>query len=335
MASEQEIREQYLYKVQILHPDGNQNKPTGVRKRAEEELKLINEAYIILKNSTNNPFIALPKLDIQSRKIRFRDMDPGQKKSTSFEIKSVGGSYSKFWIDDSPAPWLRVTDIKSLTSELLPLEVTIEAVGIEEPNRSYACSLAMRLENEHTKAKDEAVVRVELRMKDSLGNLEVEVKKPMKFKSVKPGILEGNIEIGNTGHGLLKGHLFLTRPWISISPDSIRIPPSTKTTYTVTIDVKNLPRHSVDKAFINIITNGGNERIPIEISLASIYRRKIFRFLPYLVLAGLPLAFVATYIPKACVGVFPVLWLAVIIYIVFLAWAVYRLRPIKKKEHKK
>ena len=170
-ASKREIHEQYLYKVQILHPDGNSNKPLAVRKRAEEELKLINGAYNVLKDSINNPFSTPPKLEISLRKIRFKETEVGQRKSASFEVKSWGGPYSKIWIDDSPSPWLRITNIRSLTSELLPLEVTIEATGIGEPGKHHACNLRVRLENNQTETKHEAIIRVELWMQAEHGIL--------------------------------------------------------------------------------------------------------------------------------------------------------------------
>ena len=329
-ASKQEIHEQYLYKVQILHPDWNLNKPLDIRKRAEEELKQINEAYNILKDSINNPVITPPKLDISPRKIRFKEVGLGEKKTANIEVKSVGGTYSKFWIDDSPAPWLRVTDVKSLTGELLPLEVKIEAVGIGKSDKPYACSLAMRLENAQTKAIDEAVVRVELRMKDSPGILKVEITKPFKFKVLTPGILGGSFEIHNTGRGLLQGHLFTTRPWLNVSSDLVKIGPSAKAIYTVTVNAKNQRRGFKDKAFINIITNGGNERVPVVLSVAS---DKVFHFLIYLVLGGLIPALFTIYQPYYFWGEVSLLWVSLIIYLFLLFGVVFKLHLSKRKGH--
>ena len=55
-ATEAEIKEQYIYKAQLLHPDKNQDKPENIRKKAEAELVLVNQAYAIVSNPGNNPF---------------------------------------------------------------------------------------------------------------------------------------------------------------------------------------------------------------------------------------------------------------------------------------
>jgi hypothetical protein len=334
-ATEQEIQEQYRYKVQILHPDGNYNKPVSVRMRAEEELKLINEAYTVLKDLTNKPINSPPKLDISLRKIRFREIDLGQKKSITFEVKSVGGTYTKFWIDDSPAPWLRVREIKSLTGELLPVKVTIEATGIGKPEKRYTCSLAMRLESDETQSKDEAVVRVELRMKDEPGVLKVGVKKPIKFRFVRPGIMEESFDINNIGRGSLHGHLFTTRPWLSVTPDSFVIAPSRDNTFTIKLSTRNLSRGSSDKAFINIIADGGNERIPVELSMALFPLKTLYAVLLYFILGCLLLApFLSIYLPGSHWGG-TLFWIAAGIYLVLVSGFIYWLHPMKQKGLKK
>jgi len=257
-----------------LHPDWNLNKPTAIRKRAEEELKQINRAYNILKDSINNPFNTPPKLEISLKKIQFKEIDIGGKKSASFEVKSWGGPYSKIWIDDSPSPWLRVTNIRSLTSELLPLEVTIEATGIGELDKRYACNLRIRLENNQTEAKHEAIIRVELWMQAEPGILEVRVKNSIRFRFIKPGTIKlKSFELNNIGRGLLEGHLSTTRPWLSVSPSSVNLAPSTRATYNV------IAKHHgfADKAYINIITNGGNDRVPVELSMIPFSLKKLRR----------------------------------------------------------
>jgi len=101
--------------------------PESVRQKAEEELKLVNSAYNVLKDLKNNPQGNPPKLSVSPRYIRFKDVEPSQSKTTVIEIESIGGAYTKFWMDDSPATWLKVIEVKSTTNEPLPLEVTIEA----------------------------------------------------------------------------------------------------------------------------------------------------------------------------------------------------------------
>jgi hypothetical protein len=330
-ASKQEIHQQYLYKVQLLHPDWNQNKPVVVRERAEQELKQVSEAYNILKDPTNKPISTSPKLEISLRQIRFKDVELGQRKSTSFEVRSAGGAYSKIWIDDSPAPWLKVTDIKSLTSELLPLEVTIEATGIGEPDNHYACSLAIRLENEQTKTKDEAFVRTELWMNAQPGKLEVQLKKPINFRFIGPDIESvDSFDITNLGRGKLQGHLFTTRPWLSISPGSISMAPLARDSYFVTVTTNGMRRGFRDKAFINIITNGGNDRIPVKLSVARLSLNVLLNLvLGMLLIAPVPVAFTLSHFPDNF-WTEPLFWVAASVYLGLFSVLIRRLRSGKK-----
>jgi calcineurin-like phosphoesterase family protein len=160
-----EIHAQYIYKAQLLHPDKTAGLPESVRQKAEEELKRINAAYTVLKDLKNNPQANPPKLSVSPRYIRFKDVGPNQKKTTVIEIESVGGSYTKFWMDDSPAAWLKVIEVKSTTNEPLPLEVKIEATGGSALRKQIECSLPIRLENEKTKTRDEVTVKIQLQMK--------------------------------------------------------------------------------------------------------------------------------------------------------------------------
>ena len=60
-ATEEDIKEQYFYKAQLLHPDKNQDKPENVQKKAEAELALINQSYAFIKNPVNNPYNPPPQ----------------------------------------------------------------------------------------------------------------------------------------------------------------------------------------------------------------------------------------------------------------------------------
>jgi hypothetical protein len=161
-ASPEEIRQQWHYKAQLLHPDATIGKSESIRKKAEEEFKLVKQAYEFLINPLNNPFTNPPKLKISPKHIRFKDVEIGQKKTTSFEIDSIGGTYTNIWFETEPCPWLSVTSFKSTTTERLPAEVTIECTGIGDPGKQYSCKLPVRLENEKTKLKDEAILDIEL-----------------------------------------------------------------------------------------------------------------------------------------------------------------------------
>jgi hypothetical protein len=161
-ATDSEIKEQYIYKAQLLHPDKNQDKSENVRKKAEAELGLINQAYSFLSNPNNNPYKIPPKLAVEPAGIRFRDVKGGEKKSTVLLIKNTGGPYTSIWIDNNPAPWLSITSVKSISAERLPLEVTLECTGSGEPGKAYFCDLLVKLENENTQVVDRVTVKVEM-----------------------------------------------------------------------------------------------------------------------------------------------------------------------------
>jgi hypothetical protein len=167
-ASGAEINKQYIYKAQILHPDKTTGLPDTVRLKAEEELKLINVAYNLLKdpiNKNNNPKCTPPKLSVSPQHIHFKDVKVKQSKTTIIKIENIGGEYTKFWMDDSPAPWLKVIEVKSTTNDPLPLEVTIEATNNSVLHKQTKCNLLIRIENEKTKIKDEITVKIELHAK--------------------------------------------------------------------------------------------------------------------------------------------------------------------------
>ncbi len=110
--SSKEIEDQYIYKVQLLHPDKNQNKPEKVRIKAEEELKQVNQAYNFLKQPINNPFRSPPKVHVSPKHIRFKDMEKEQKKTTTFIIAACG-PYTNIWIDRNSASWFQSYQWKS------------------------------------------------------------------------------------------------------------------------------------------------------------------------------------------------------------------------------
>jgi hypothetical protein len=161
-ATDTEIKEQYFYKAQLLHPDKNIDKPEYIRKKAEAELAQVNQAYSFLTNSSNNPYKVPPKLLVLPKAIRFRDLYIGQRKNTTITVSNTGGPYTSIWLDNKPAPWLTVTGIKSITSERLPIEVELECEGVGEPGSQHACDLLIKLENSVTQVVDQAAIRIEL-----------------------------------------------------------------------------------------------------------------------------------------------------------------------------
>jgi hypothetical protein len=72
MASPEEIRMQYLYKANLLHPDKTQYLAENLRNKAEEELKLVNQAHDFLRLPSNRPLSTtdIPASDISSIRVR-------------------------------------------------------------------------------------------------------------------------------------------------------------------------------------------------------------------------------------------------------------------------
>jgi len=200
--------------------------------------------------------------------IRFKDVELGQKKNTSFVIRNVGGPYSKIWIDDSPVSWLSVTNLKSVTNKELPLEVTIEVTGIGEPDKIYACNLRVRLENEQTKSRDQTTVKVELCLRLKPAILEAKANS-IEVKNAQPSSTEVRaFELSNIGSGPLQAQITTTKPWLSVVPDSATIAPATRNTFIVRIATKHLPCGFTDEDLIRINTNGGNAQLPVNLSIA-------------------------------------------------------------------
>ncbi len=172
-ASDEEIKDTYRYKVNILHPDRLAGVSESVRHRAEEDLKKVNRAHDVLKDpqkrkeyhsewvkrSTGTQrTLPKPKPAVDPTRIQFSDVEPGETQKASFTIRNIGGPYSKIWVSN-PDSWVRVTDWESLApSDELPLEVELEAEG-DDWDKSYTEYIRIRLDEEET------TVRVELQTK--------------------------------------------------------------------------------------------------------------------------------------------------------------------------
>jgi len=179
-----EIKARHLHWKQLLRTDKKASLPQSVRLSIKDDLKKINAAYDFLSNQQNRPNSAPPKLHITLGHVRFT-VDTGQKKTTTFQIDSIGGPYTNFGIDNSPAPWLKVTEIKRLSDAPLPVQVTLEATGMGILKKRMECFLPIRIENEPTKIKDEIKLKVELNLKPtSTNDSSAETSFPSKNKTL-------------------------------------------------------------------------------------------------------------------------------------------------------
>lgn len=167
-SGDKEIKDAYLYKVNILHPDRLSGASESVRRRAEEDLKQVNRAYEVLsapqkrkqyysewiKHKAGTKRIPKPIPVVDPTVISFSDVEPGETKKATFIVKNSGGPYSEIRIHPSnPYSWVKIIDRWSLgTSDELPLQVEIEAEA-DEWNKSYSEYIEVKLDEEETAVK--------------------------------------------------------------------------------------------------------------------------------------------------------------------------------------
>jgi len=117
-----------------------------------------------------------------------------------------------------------------------------------------------------------------------------------------------------------------------VSSNLVSIPPSTSSTYTVTATTHALRHGFYDKAFINIITNGGDDRITAGLSVSRPIRRSpALNFILALLVAFVPLALVFLYLPLEFWQE-PRFWVAGSIYCAVVAGVFACHVPDKKKK---
>ena len=169
-ATLEEIRSAYQDQCFILHPDRMRGTRASAQKRAEEQLKRVNQAYEVLKdaqkrqqydydwnNKTARPqpnSVPKPKPTVDPPYIRFDDVEAGEIMRASFVIHNVGGPFSEIWFIP-PDSWVRVVCWAPLSNtDKLPLEMEIEAVG-EEYGKTYTESITVKLDDEETQVRIE------------------------------------------------------------------------------------------------------------------------------------------------------------------------------------
>ena len=176
-ATAKEIKEAYLYKVHILHPDRMSMMPERIRIQAEEDLKKVNQAYEVLSDTKRRAQYGIktfggvepvvnsygktkvkgkPKLEIYPKAIFFDKVLPYVKQRGSFYVRNVGGDYSKIMIS-TPPRWVKIIWTKSLyPNSKLPMQVGIEAIAIDW-SKTISSKIKVRLD------ETEAVVEIKLR----------------------------------------------------------------------------------------------------------------------------------------------------------------------------
>jgi len=170
----EQIKEAYIYKVNILHPDRLAAVPERVRRLAEEELKKVNMAYEVLSDppkrrqydikrfdsvgavsgSQKSRTARKPQPEVYPKTISFKDAPPYVKQKSGFFVRNIGGPYAKVLISETPK-WLRVVKTISLQGDnKLPMKVEIEAMGIQWET-VYSSEIKVRLDESETRVKVE------------------------------------------------------------------------------------------------------------------------------------------------------------------------------------
>ena len=183
-ANATQIKEAYIYKVNILHPDHLAGASERIRDLAQEELKKVNAAYNVLSNPERRRLYDVrqfgsagvgsdlqktktarkPQPEVYPKSISFKDILPYIKQQGVFFLRNTGGPYTNVLIGKTPE-WVRILKTVPLqSSSKLPMRVEIEAVGIQW-GKVYSTPIVVRLDDV------ESIVKVELHM----------CKKPRKF----------------------------------------------------------------------------------------------------------------------------------------------------------
>jgi len=102
-ASDEDVKRAYRELARINHPDNYRTSPPGVRLRAEQQMKRINEAYQVLKDpyqraaydlsrARQHQFIEKPILQVVPDEIFLDDVDPeGDPLRFSVKVVEIGG----------------------------------------------------------------------------------------------------------------------------------------------------------------------------------------------------------------------------------------------------
>ena len=169
-----QIKEAYIYKVNILHTDRLTGMAERIRLRAQDDLKKVNAAYEILSDPTkrqeydrNRKGITIlsssrpehawsssepPKAEVHPRTIQFDRVLPYVPEKGSFWVRNVGGAYRKILISEPPE-WLKVVRIVPVQGDTkLPMRVDIEAVGIQW-GKVYSSGVTVRLDDKEARVK--------------------------------------------------------------------------------------------------------------------------------------------------------------------------------------
>lgn len=178
-ATPEEVKEAYLYWVNVLHPDRMLKMPEHVRMKAQDDLKKVNEAYSVLsdlkmraqydrkmytsvdtKTSSYQQARAKvePRAEVYPKIIFLDSTKPRAKQRGTFFIRNVGGECSKILISN-PEKWIKIIKTKSLyPDKKLPMQVDIEAIAPDR-GKTIRSEIKVRLDQIETSVKIELYTR--------------------------------------------------------------------------------------------------------------------------------------------------------------------------------
>lgn len=200
-----------------------------------------------------------PELVVLPKYIRFRDLGYGEVKTTYFDIKNTGGPYTNYSIAYNSLPsWLEITDIQTLSNNVLPVRVYIKAIGQYRGNL-FEYYIPVRLENSKTGYCEEVKVRVEMLMKAPVLQF---YRKNLEFNVVPDSLPQPHIiTLRNTGMRNIEGNLIPRQKWIKVSPRSFSF--MEKQDVQIQIDAAKLYNDLI--GYIDVKTNCGNEVLIVHV----------------------------------------------------------------------
>ena len=180
-ATPEEVREAYLYWVNVLHPDRMLKMPERVRMKAQDDLKKVNEAYSVLsdlrmrtqydRKTHANVDVDIkadsyqqararvePRAEVYPKVIFLDSKKPRAKQKGTFFIRNVGGECSKILISN-PEKWIKIIRTKSLyPGKKLPMQVDIEAIAPDR-GKTIGSEIRVRLDEIETSVRIELHTR--------------------------------------------------------------------------------------------------------------------------------------------------------------------------------
>ncbi len=175
-ATSEEIQKVYRAHAKFYHLDKTMEFPDFTRKKMEERMKEVNEAYAILSDpdkrrkydaewlqrkagtsgsqQSGGGTAMKPRPRVDPSFISFDDVAPGTVLTGSFIVYNDGGPCVNFYVDppSPPLSWMRIAGAKSLGSGTFPLQVEIEVEG-QGWGTTHSAVLKVRMDDQETEVK--------------------------------------------------------------------------------------------------------------------------------------------------------------------------------------